>query len=58
MARPDYKVVKTDGNTGRQSTVSRTNTSDAAHIKAGQHRQGQALGGSDSYRVNPIKHRK
>jgi hypothetical protein len=54
MAKADFKVTRTDGQTGKQSTVSRTTTSDAAHVKAGEHRTGQAAGGSDSYRVNPI----
>jgi hypothetical protein len=56
--KPDFKVVKVDGETGRKSTVSRTTTSDAMWAKKAEHRAKTAFGSSDAFHTDTIKHRK
>ena len=55
--RPDYRVTRTDGDTGRRSTVGRHITGEAAAAARLDHRQNLTRGSSDDITVHQIHHR-
>lgn len=63
--KPEYKVTKHSGTEGsdqitgwgKRSTVSRTNTLDAAQERQQDHRTVQERGSSDWFTVEKIQHR-
>jgi hypothetical protein len=58
MARPNFKVTKTDGDTGRQTTVGRHTTAEAARASQQAKRADRETGSSDGYGVAEIRHRR
>jgi hypothetical protein len=57
MAKPNFRVTKTDGDTGKRSTVGRHTTAEAAQASRLSKRSGLELGSSDSFGVQEIQHR-
>jgi hypothetical protein len=57
MGKPNYRVTKTDGETGAKSTVGRHVTGEAAQASRLAKRAGLELGSSDSFGVTEIHHR-
>jgi hypothetical protein len=57
MGKPNYRVTKTDGETGARSTVGRHVTGKAAQASRLARRSGLELGSSDSFGVTEIHHR-
>jgi hypothetical protein len=55
--KPNYKIVKTDGETDEKSTVGRHATGEAAAQARLDKRAGLPFGSSDSLVVDEIKHR-
>jgi hypothetical protein len=61
MAKPNWRVTKTDGETGKKSTISRTGTADKAverRLQEVEWNRTQRRGSSDSFGVHEIRHRK
>jgi hypothetical protein len=61
MARPNFRVTKTDGDTGKKTTLSRTGTADKAVDRRQQEvewNRTQRRGSSDSFGVQEIQHRR
>ena len=59
--RPEYRVTKTDGETGRKSTIARTESGDKAQqrrLQEVERNRSQRRGWSDSISVHKIQHRK
>lgn len=58
MAKPNYRVTKTDGETGKKTTVGRHATGSAARASHQVKRSERELGSADSFGVSEIKHRR
>lgn len=57
MAKPNYRVTKTDGETGKTVTVGRHATGGAARASQQAKGKERELGSSDHYGVREIQHR-
>jgi hypothetical protein len=57
MGKPSYRVTKTDGETGKRSTVGRHTTGKAAQASRLAKRSDLELGSSDRFGVAEIQHR-
>jgi hypothetical protein len=57
MGKPHFRVTKTDGDTGKRSTVGRHTTGEAAQASRLAKRDGLELGSSDRFGVQEIQHR-
>ena len=55
--KPEYRVTKTEADTGKRSTVARHTTSDAAAQARHDKRAKLPRGTSDWFTVDQIKHR-
>jgi hypothetical protein len=55
--KPQYRVTRTDGETGARSTVGRHVTGEAAQASRLAKRSGLELGSSDSFGVHEIRRR-
>lgn len=60
-AKPNWRVTKTDGETGKKTTLSRTGTAGKAvarRLEEVEWNRTQRRGSSDSFGVHEIQHRK
>jgi hypothetical protein len=55
--QPNYRVTKTDGETGKRSTAGRHTTGEGAAASRLDKRAELPLGSSDRFGVHEIKHR-
>jgi hypothetical protein len=58
MAKPNFKVTKTDGETGKTTTIGRHTTDQAARTSKQAKDKTRELGSSDYHGVREIQHRK
>jgi hypothetical protein len=58
MARPNFKVTKTDSETGKKTTVGRHVTAEAARASEQAKHRSREYGDSDWYGVDEIQHRR